>query len=155
MINIIETKKLKMQLDENPGDYQAIINNSSLAICITNAEGNYFAVNENYCLLYGFHERELIGKSFLIVVPEQKHTQLKNTHSSFLKSKNEILRGWEVMNRNGEVFKIWADAGYNNKINNAPHKITFVQPVEEELANKLKENFEKNNLLSKKTGVVR
>jgi len=147
MINVRETKRLKKELDETPQDYQAIIDNTSLAICITNAEGNYMAVNENYCLLYGFHKRELIGKSFLMVVPEQKHVQLKNTHSSFLKNKNEILRGWDVMNKKGEIFKIWADAGYSNKINNAPHKITFVQPVDEELSNKLKENFENRNSL--------
>lgn len=142
MIDLTETKKIKQLLKENPEQMETIIENTALAICITDENGNYTAVNENYGLLYGYTKEELRGKSFLTVVPEDKQDLLNRTHDSFLKNKDEILRAWEVKKKDGKVFKIWADAGFNDQIHGKPHKITFVQPVDEEDALKLKKNFE-------------
>lgn len=143
MIDLQETKRIKQLLEEKPNQYESIIEETALAICITDEKGNYSAVNENYELLYGYDKGELNGKSFLLVVPEDKKDLLDRTHNTFLKNKNEILRSWDVKKKGGKVFKIWADAGFNDKINGKPHKITFVQPVDKEDALKLKDNFEK------------
>jgi hypothetical protein len=36
----------------------------------------------------------------------------------------------EVVNKAGEKIKISVDAGYTEKINGEPHKLTFVQKLE-------------------------
>ncbi|TAE45380.1 MAG: histidine kinase, partial [Cytophagales bacterium] len=38
----------------------------------------------------------------------------------------EIFRTWEVVNKQGRKMSISVDAGYTDKINGEPHKLTFV-----------------------------
>mgnify|MGYP002777474191 FL=1 len=128
MINLLETKRIKEEIEKKPADYLNIIEKASMGICITNAEGMFVAVNENYTKIYGYKREELIGTHFSIVVPDGNKEYLKKLHDEFMKNKFEILRNWEVKKRSGEIMKISADAGYSEKINGKPHKITFVQP---------------------------
>jgi two-component system CheB/CheR fusion protein len=126
MINLTETKRIKEELQKNPQDYVKIIEGTSLAICITSKEAKFVAVNNNYCTLYGYKREELVGKPFTIVVPEENRAALSRYHDDFFRSKYEILRMWIVQKRNGEYMQISADAGYNDKIENQPNKITLI-----------------------------
>ena len=129
MINLVETQRLKDAIDANPEDYAYIIENTDLAICITTEEGNFFAVNNNYCELYGFERTELVGNSFLLVVPKVTQTELKNLHDKFIDAQIELFRTWEVQRKNGELIKISVDAGYTEKISGSPQKLTFVRKI--------------------------
>lgn len=126
MIDLLETKRVKDLLEENPENYQAIIEDTDLAICITNSRGYFTAVNNNYCNLYHFERQELIGKSFTMVVPPENRETMQAYHDEFFISKYEILRRWKVQNKDGKLMEIFADAGYNDKIEGAPHKVTLI-----------------------------
>lgn len=127
-ISLIETKRLKQAIDANPEKLSQILEDTSLGICVTDAHGFFVAVNENYCRIYGYNRTELIGKHFSIVVPDAKVDDLKLLHDQFIENKFEILRNWEVVTKTGELIKIQVDAGYTEKINGKPHKITFIMP---------------------------
>lgn len=127
MINLKETKRIKAALHEHPNDYQSIIEDTTLAICITNQAGNFVAVNDNYTQLYGFSKEELVGQSFTKVVPPDSRDNLKKYHDRFFVDKYEILRRWVVQNKAGEPMEIFADAGYSDQIEGAPHKVTLIQ----------------------------
>lgn len=126
MIDLLETKRIKDLLEENPSNYASIIEDTELAICLTNSQGNFTAVNDNYCKMYQFDREDLIGKPFTIVVPPDSRANMKAYHDEFFISKYEILRRWKVQNSNGELMEIFADAGYNDKINGEPHKVTLI-----------------------------
>jgi PAS domain S-box-containing protein len=127
MINLIESKRVKDALQKNPKDYQQIIEDTSLAICITSKDARFVAVNNNYCNLYGYKREELQGQPFTIVVPEEHRASLARYHTDFFKTKYEILRIWVVQKKSGEYMQISADAGYNDQIENQPNKITLIQ----------------------------
>ena len=127
MIDLKETKRIKDALKEDPKNYQSIINDTKLAICITNQGGNFVAVNDNYVDLYGFSRDELIGQPFTVVVPSDSRDNLKRYHDRFFVDRYEILRRWVVQNKAGEEMDIFADAGYNDQIEGAPHKVTLIQ----------------------------
>lgn len=127
MIDLKETKRIKEALKEHPENYQSIINDTKLAICITNKTGNFVAVNDNYVQLYGFSREELVGQPFTVVVPTDNRDSLKKYHDRFFVDKYEILRRWVVQNKAGEEMDIFADAGYSDQIEGAPHKITLIQ----------------------------
>ena len=126
MIDLTETKRIKDLLEENPLEYHKVIEDTDLAVCITNTDGNFVAVNENYCRLYHFNREELIGHPFTLVVPEANRDDMHAYHSEFFVSKYEILRRWKVQNKEGQLMEIFADAGYNDKINGKPHKVTLI-----------------------------
>jgi len=132
MIDLKETQRIKDLLDQSPEDFQAIIETTPLAICVTDENGNYSAVNNNYLNLYGYKAEEMIGKSFLMVVPEDDQNRLKELHDVFMTLKDEIMQNWEVRGKDRKVFKISADAGFSPTILGRAHKVTFIWPKEKE-----------------------
>ena len=127
MIDLKETKRIKAALKEHPENYRQIIEDTDLAICITNQAGNFVAVNDNYVQTYGFSRDELVGQPFTVVVPADSRNNLKRYHDRFFVDKYEILRKWVVQNKSGQPMEIFADAGYNDQIEQEPHKITLIQ----------------------------
>ena len=127
MIDLRETKRIKDALSSQPGKYEEIIEDTDLAICITNEHRQFVAVNQNYLNLYGYQREDLIGNEFTIVVPEESRQALKTYHDRFFVDKYEILRKWIVKNAKGQEMEIFADAGHNDNIKGKPHKITLIQ----------------------------
>ena len=141
MINLKETKRVKDLLMNNPEDYLNIIEGTELAICITNAKGDFVAINNNYTELYGYSREELLGNHFSMVLPEENKKGLTAYHDRFFVDKYEIIRKWAVKNKKGELMEIFADAGYNDKVNNAPHKVTLVKFVQKLTEMPVEKNF--------------
>lgn len=127
MINLLETTDIKEQIQNNPSAILEIIETASMGICITNAQGNFVAVNNQYSNIYGYSKDELIGNSFTMVVPTDNQTKLSNLHDKFIRDKSEVARNWIVVNKAGEPMEISVDTGYSEAIfDQTPHKITFV-----------------------------
>ncbi len=128
MINLIETKKLKEEIYANPDDILEIIEKTNIGVCITNKNADFVAVNQAYANIYGYEKEELIGNSFLIVVPNATKEQLMFLHDKFLNEKRELSRAWTVVRKTGEEMEISVDTGYSEEVfDKTPHKITFVQ----------------------------
>lgn len=128
MIDILETERIKEEITSNPASVlEAIETTSDIGICITNDLGNFVAVNTAYTKIYGYSKQELIGKSFLMVVPPPNKDNMDLLHKKFLRDKKEIAREWEVVTKSGSTITISVDTGFSDKIfDNTPHKITFV-----------------------------
>jgi PAS domain S-box-containing protein len=130
MINLTETKRIKDAIEATPKDFLKIIENTNLGICITDENGIFVAVNENYLKIYKYTREEMVGKSFLMVVPDDFKEQLKEMHDQFIEIQIEIFENFRVKDKFGNLVEIDVDAGYTEKINNRPHKLTFVQYAE-------------------------
>jgi len=128
MINLVKVKMLKESIAANPENVLDIINDEEeIGVCITDSKGYYRAVNKRYCEIYGYKMTELINAHFSIVVPDAKREHLQWLHDKFIKEEFEILRNWEVKQKNGNIIKIQADAAFfNNILSKTPHKVTFV-----------------------------
>jgi len=128
MIDLLETERIKSEIAEQPQNVQSIIETSGeIGICITNDKGNFVAVNDAYTKIYGYGKTELVGKSFLIVVPESNRENMTHLHDKFIRDKREIARSWQVVDKAGRVMSISVDTAYSDQIfDKSPHKITFV-----------------------------
>jgi len=127
MIDLQETARIKEAIESKPADFEKIIEDTKLAICITDEDQNFAAVNNNYLKLYEFNREDLIGQSFLKVVPQETQGELSELHDKFIEIQIEMMRDWVVLSKTGKKMKISVDAGFSDQINDAPHKITFVQ----------------------------
>jgi len=131
MIDLIETNRLREAIYANPDDVLDIIENTKIGVCITNQATDFVAVNQAYADTYGYTKEELIGNSFLMVVPNVTKDQLKYLHDKFLEEKRELARIWTVVRKTGEEMDISVDTGYSEAIfDETPHKITFVQRLD-------------------------
>jgi len=127
MIDLQETSRIKEAIEADPANFEKIIEDTDLAICITDEDQNFAAVNNNYLKLYEFDREDLIGQNFLKVVPQENQDELSELHDKFIEIQIEMMRDWEVLTKSGKRMKISVDAGFSDKIKDAPHKITFVQ----------------------------
>jgi PAS domain S-box-containing protein len=127
MIDLQETARIKEAIENNPADFEKAIEDTDLAICITNEDQHFVAVNDNYLKLYEFDREDLIGQHFLKVVPQETQEELSDLHDKFIEIQIEMMRDWEVLSKTGKRMRISVDAGFSDKIQDVPHKITFVQ----------------------------
>lgn len=134
MIDLVETKRIKDGINATPAKVLEIIESTKIGICITNDKGNFVMVNEAYTKVYGYEKKELIGNSFLMVVPTETQEQMTYLHKQFIKEKREIAKQWTVKRKNGEFIEIVVDTGFSDQIfDKTPHKITFVSRAEDVL----------------------
>ncbi len=103
MIDLQETARLKQAIDEKPEAFEQIIEDTNLAICITDEAGKFAAVNNNYTKWYEYDRSELVGESFLKVVPEETKTELSDLHEEFMDIQIEMMRDWEVVSKSGKT----------------------------------------------------
>ncbi len=127
MINLFKTKMVRDSINDQPEKTQEIINESEYCICITNSQGNFVYVNDNYCQNYEYDRSELIGNHFSMVVVDGEEDTMTNLHDKFIETQREISRIWKVKTKTGRVLNINVDARFTDQINNEPHKITFVE----------------------------
>lgn len=128
MIDILETERIKEAIASEPANVlQEIESTHDIGICITNDFGNFVAVNTAYTEIYGYSKQELIGNSFLMVVPSTNKSNMELLYTKFLRDKKEIAREWEVLTKSGNTITISVDTAFSDKIfDQTPHKITFV-----------------------------
>lgn len=130
MINLTETQRIKDAIEKNPEKFAEIIEDTTVGICVTDENGNYVGMNNNYLGILGYAKDEMIGKSFLMVVPTDDKENLKEMHDEFIEVQIEIFEKFAIMGKSGEKISIDVDAGFSDKINGRPHKLTFIQKVE-------------------------
>jgi len=133
MIDLKEAQRIKDLVSEEPDRFEDIIESSSLAICVTDETGTFMGMNSRYLKLYGYKRDEMLGQPFVMVLEPDKRNRLQELHDIFMKLKDEIMRNWEVMRKDGSLMTITADAGYEGNIKGHEAKITFVWPDAPEL----------------------
>jgi PAS domain S-box-containing protein len=127
MMNLAETQRIKDAVEQNPENFETIIESTNIGICVTNEDGIYVGMNAAYLNLLGYQRDEMVGKSFLMVVPTEQQLELKQLHDDFITMQVEIFDKFAIVGKDGKPIYIDVDAGFTDKIHNAPHKLTFVQ----------------------------
>ena len=98
--------------------------------CITNEKREFEEVNDAYCRLYGYERDALVGKSFVMVVPDEAKEELAGRHDDFFHHKHEFSGQWDVVRQNGTARRVLANAAYIPSPGSGhPLKITFVVDV--------------------------
>lgn len=124
---------------------QALFQALPLGICITDATGKLVYVNEAYSRIYGYSIDELLGQSFLIVVPEKDRTSLQRLHDDFIyENKDEIPSYWELIRKDGRLINVSATAArFHDKQCNT-YKVTTILDVTDKVRlEKMREDAER------------
>lgn len=101
-----------------------------IGVCITNPEGLFVYANHAYCEIYGYKIDELIGQSFLIVVPDENQAKLKQMHDQFIfEGREELPSFWPVRKKDGSPIFITATAHSFKDKEGITYKVTTVQDV--------------------------
>jgi PAS domain S-box-containing protein len=140
IISIIRDISERKKNEEIKSHLAAIVTNSSDAIYTMSIEGQIQSWNPGAEKLYGFMEREAVGRSISIVIPDEKKNELKYLLSKI--SRGERIESYETKRQRKDKSKldvsltispIMEESGVITGASAISRDITFKKQVEEEL----------------------
>jgi diguanylate cyclase (GGDEF)-like protein/PAS domain S-box-containing protein len=143
--DITERKQAEDMLRQSENRYRAIVEDQTELICRFLPNGNITFVNEAYCRYFGKKQEELIGESFMPLIPEEDWKKVKEGLLS-LSVKNPVMtHEHRVILSSGEVrWQQWT----NRVILDKEGKIIELQAVGRDITER-KETERKFDLLNK------
>ncbi len=145
--DITQRKKTEEALRESEEYYRAVWENSPVGICLSDKEGTYHYVNPAYCKIYGFTEKELVGKNFydLIVPPEKANKKDGHYRKTFEHDISSPVGETEFIRKDGKQIWVQYTSDFIRHDNKPVYKVSMNIDVTEkkkaEIA--LKESIEK------------
>ena len=118
------------RLTDAEHELAATLETVDVGICVTDENGLFVQVNPAYCAIYGYGRDELIGQSFLKVVPRQDHAVAQQMHDDFIQTGSEIPRTWTVISRDGTRLRVAVRASLLRMTGGGRRKITVVSKAE-------------------------
>jgi methyl-accepting chemotaxis protein len=127
-LDLDECKRLKAAVLANPNNYKQIVENTHLAVVVTDVTANVTYVNKNYTAYSGYALNEIVGRHFRMLVPEDQQEKLEELHDRFFERQFQMLRFWQTKHKNGHQVNIQADSQLIEVEDGTPHKVMFIQP---------------------------
>ena len=77
-----------------------------IGVCVTDNDGYFADVNEAYCKIYGYSKDELIGKEYMMVIPDQSKSDVQNMRVTFYTNNKAMPTGLKVQHKDGSLLYI-------------------------------------------------
>jgi len=101
--DVTARKRAERALQESEARYRAIVEDQTELICRFLPDGTLTFVNEAYCKYFGKKQEELIGQTFMLLIPKEDHRTLKD-HLASLSPKNPVAtHEHRVIGPHGEI----------------------------------------------------
>ncbi len=152
MIDQTERCKLMEDLRDSQMRYQAIIEDQTELICRFKPDGILTFVNNAYCQYFGKNHKDLLGKTFMPLIPEEDHILINKAVGQISVVNPSVTYEHRVIKSSGEIcWQRWTDrAIYDNSGNliefqSVGHDITEIKAIELERLGLLEE-LKQNNI---------
>ncbi len=106
-----------------------VFNSVSMGICITDPNGVFVEVDQEYCRIYGYEREELIGKNFTLVVPTDHREYLQKLHDDFFINGVEPPAELEVLAKDGRILTIGVFSDLLTTPNGKRYKVTSINDL--------------------------
>jgi PAS domain S-box-containing protein len=127
--NITDQQKALDDLRNSEHRFKSIIKSCIIGICITDENGLFEFVNEEYCKIYGYKPEDMLGRHFTMVVPEKDREYMSSLHDDFIQYGKDIKGNWTVIDKKGDEHYIVADATRIKDESGRFRKVTFVDDI--------------------------
>ncbi|GAB3169511.1 PAS domain S-box protein [Telluribacter humicola] len=131
MMEITEQKRIQQDLYLSEQMLNSVFNATSIGICITDRDGRFVSVNNQYARLYGYTREELVGQSFTLVVPAENRVMAQVAHDGFIREGYELPGEWKVQRKDGSIIDVYVTAELLVQPNGNRFKVTSVRDVTE------------------------
>jgi PAS domain S-box-containing protein len=101
--DVTEYNRAEKALRESEARYRAVVEDQTELICRFLPDNTLTFVNEAYCRYFGKKHEELIGHTFMSLIPDEDHAKVEE-HLAFLSPKNPVVTyEHRVLAPNGEI----------------------------------------------------
>jgi PAS domain S-box-containing protein len=111
--DVTERKKVEEALRESEKQYRTVVENQTELICRYTLDWKLTFVNEAYCDYFDIKRDELIGQSFMPLIPEAQRNYVAVHHQKLIDSDiQEIRHEHQVIRSDGELrWQQWVNKG--------------------------------------------
>lgn len=140
---------------DSPYILNNIFDTIGIGICVTDEDGYYINVNQQYCQLYGFTKEELIGQLFTIIIsPERREEALQIYKKMIEDDTYHYPTKWERIRKDGTSLYT-ATSGYNSTLENGKKvRTTIVRDISQIIESQDQIEFQAKILQNVKDGVI-
>src|SRR5450631_2887517 len=103
-------KDVPADLSTLPSLFGEIIGHAPIGVAVVDFDGRYRSVNPAYCRMYGYTEGDLLGQSFMMVVPSAERANLLARHQAFLAGQGTLQGELTAMRHDGAPLCIVFDS---------------------------------------------
>jgi PAS domain S-box-containing protein len=101
--DVTERKRAERALQESEARYRAIVEDQTELICRFLPDGTLTFVNDAYCKYFGKKREDLIGHTFMPLIPEEDHEKLKDHFASLSPKSPVATHEHRVIGSHGEI----------------------------------------------------
>ncbi len=108
-----ELKQANRTLRERAALLSVIYDVIGTGICVTDAHENFVNVNPAFCKLYGYQPEELLGTSFLRLLPPEDQEHARARHADFLAGVplSAHASEWRSVRKDGSLIDVYVSSG--------------------------------------------
>ena len=103
-----------------------------VGIAVIDYDGVYVSVNPAYGSIYGYAVEEMLGRSFLMVFPEEAHGSVMHRHQGFLDNGGHLGGEWTVVRRDGTKLTVWSDSVPFPSRTGHPDRLVYVLDISQQ-----------------------
>ncbi len=108
--DITARKAAEDALRESEARYQSVVQTQSELICRYQPDLTLSFVNRAYCRYFGKTPDELIGRSFLELIPEAQHADIRALHAELVRTRGTTTYEHQVIRPDGSMrWQVWTD----------------------------------------------
>lgn len=123
---------MKKAVDRDPDRLmRAILSRAPVGIAVVDHGGHYVSVNPAYAEIYGYADDEMLGKSFLMVFPEDARDAVLARHQDFLENGGHLGGEWTVVRRDGTRLTVWSSSVSFPSGRGQPDRLVYVLDITE------------------------
>jgi PAS domain S-box-containing protein len=145
--DVSEQKKAEEALRESEERYRNLVEEQSELICRYTSDWELTFVNEAYCRYFGKRCEELIGRSFMTLLPVEDQKKVAQEHHTLLSSDlKQVVHEHKVIDGKGEIrWQQWVNravydrSGLLKEYQSVGRDITELKKAEAELKKSIKE----------------
>lgn len=155
--DITERRRAELALKQSEERYRGVVEDQSELICRWLPSGELTFVNEAYCRFFGKRREELVGHSFMPLIPENNHKKVAKHFASISPEKPVATHEHRVVAANGEIRWIqWTNRLISDNKDNPVEFQSVGRDVTDrrEAENKLRESEEIYKMLVKASPVA-
>jgi PAS domain S-box-containing protein len=131
--NIIDQQKVLDDLKNSELSFRSIIAGCIVGISITDEDGIFEFVNEEYCNIFGYNPEEMIGYHFTIIVPDEFKKRMTESYDHFFRERKRGAKmKLPMIDKQGNEKYIVVDAICIKDIKGRQKRVTFVEDITEE-----------------------
>lgn len=105
-------KNTEDMLKQSQARYRAIVEDQAELICRFLPDKTLTFVNEAYCRYFGKKQEEILGKSFMVLIPQEEHQKVQENFSSLTLKDPVMIHEHKIITADGEIrWQQWTSRG--------------------------------------------